>query len=191
MNRTTPILLLLVLGLAIALRRLRSSQDDRTDDERIVGSWTASQASVDVSTPLGTVPVPVLNESSMGSVTIAFDADGTFSFRVVGPLSADFFGQTVDILEDGVDETTSGTYSVQSDGQIRFGVDWHVRFGSRRRVRLQRRRRVRPLGGEHRRRARDPRLPARATVSLRKCSTPSVAGPSRSAAIPNSLSRLT
>ena len=123
MQRITPILLLLVLGLATAFVGCDSAQDDRTDDERIVGSWTASQASVDVSTLLGTVGVPVLNANSEGSVTIDFDADGTFSFRVVGPISADFFGQTVDILEDGVDETTSGTYSIQSGDQIRFGVD--------------------------------------------------------------------
>lgn len=122
MNRITPILLLLVLGLATAFVGCDST-DERADDERIVGSWTASQASVDVNTPLGTVPVPVLNANSEGSVTIDFDADGTFTFRVVGPITADFFGEQIAILEDGVDEMTSGTYSVQSDGQIRFGVD--------------------------------------------------------------------
>ncbi len=123
MKRNTIILVLLALGLAVAFVGCDSSGDERTDAERIVGTWTASQAGVNVASPLGSVPVPVLNENSEGDITIDFVADGDFTFTVVGPISADFFGQTIDLVEEGVNETTTGSYSVQGDGQVRFGVD--------------------------------------------------------------------
>lgn len=73
--RTLPVLLV-----ALALSGCDETASDRTDRERIVGTWRATTANVRVqSLPVG-LPVATLSGDEQ---TFAFREDGTFTFRFV------------------------------------------------------------------------------------------------------------
>ena len=124
LNRLPHIALLPLLAVAL-LTGCDSNDDETPDSERIVGTWTATRANIDVDsgTPLGTISVPVLRTSDEGEVTMSFDAGGDFTFSVTGPINAEFFTEEVVIVEEGFSETATGSYILQGDQQIRFGVD--------------------------------------------------------------------
>lgn len=125
MKRTSALLLFLLLGLAVAFVGCDTESDDTPDVDRIVGTWTATQANIEVDsgTPLGSISVPVLSASDEGEIEIVFDVDGGFTLTVTGPITAEFFTEEVVIVEDGFSETISGSYDIVSDRQIRFGVE--------------------------------------------------------------------
>lgn len=130
MRRLLPIAFLAFLASSLVFVGCDSGDSGTPDPDRIVGTWTATNANISVNsgTVLGTVDVPVAFASGDGDIVITFRDDNTFMLRVTGPISADFFGQSTDIVEDGFDETTTGTYSIQNDGQIRLGSEADVDY---------------------------------------------------------------
>ncbi len=123
MNRFAHIALLPLLALSLAFAGCDSDSDDGglTIEERLLGMWEVSEASVRVSTLLGTIPVPVLDASDSEAVSISFMSGSRFAFTLTGPVEAEVAGQNFVILEAGQSTTNSGTFEVVENGeQIRF-----------------------------------------------------------------------
>ena len=133
MRRFLPIALFTLLASSLVFVGCDSGDDGTPDEDRIVGTWMATSANVSVR-PSGSpisISVPVAFTSGDGDITLMFSSNDTFTLRVTGPIIGDPpVGDPVVIVEDGFDETTNGTYSIQSDGQIRFGneVDVDIDF---------------------------------------------------------------
>ncbi len=124
MNRLRHLALLPLLACVVAFTGCDSEEDDRSAEERILGTWTATNVSVRVASPLGAVPVPILEAGDEGAISISFEASNAFVFTVEGPLEATVIGAgTFPLLADGEGTTNRGTYGfVEDDEQIRFTV---------------------------------------------------------------------
>jgi hypothetical protein len=109
MNRLTPILSLLVLGLAVAFVGCDSSDSERFD-ENLVGTWNTENANVIVSG----ISIPVYEAGDEGTLAITFRSDDTFTFVAAGPIegSSPIPGvPQVEILAEGDGATILGAYS--------------------------------------------------------------------------------
>lgn len=121
LKRFSCIALLPLLALSLAFSGCDSGSDDIPIEERLLGAWEVSAASVRVSTLLGTIAVPVLDADDSEAVLITFESGNRFSFRITGPVQAEVAGQTFVILEAGQSTTNRGTFEVvENDEQIRF-----------------------------------------------------------------------
>ena len=99
-----------------------SGTDERTDAERIVGTWDATGASVLVNAPVvGETSINVVDATSEGGITLVFTSSSAYTMTVEGPIEVSVLGQSYPVLGETDTQTLTGTYAVrESDGEIDF-----------------------------------------------------------------------
>ena len=122
MLRRLALILPLLAGSAFLAGCDSNDGDDLTDAERIVGTWDAVSANVDVvlETPIGPVTdsVPLQLEGE-GEIVLTFGADGAHTFRAQPPINADVpVVGTVGVFQGDTPVNLRAQYVVDADARV-------------------------------------------------------------------------